>query len=132
MRVYYSRLLKQVDLEGMEVIIYRATIPKRSLRHRKYEAGEILCNALNHNWQTAKELSIKTGIRFHQAVKLLQIVMQTHDIEVKHIEWIDGKRRHRGYTMYRKRKDMASIYNAILGFKPHPVAAGVVHKCKDE
>lgn len=92
------------------------------------EAKDILLRAINNTWQTAEAISVKTGIRYHQAAKLLLMLSGEPNIEIKRVDFIDSKKRVKCKYLYRKQKDMASVYNEILGFKSPPIhAVGRVH-----
>jgi hypothetical protein len=114
---------------------YRGVFVRKSLRQRKLDHMQLLNSAIDGTWQTSFELSKKTGISFHQAVKLLQIAKWDFDIEVKHEEWIDERKRKRSRSLYRRRSDGMSLLNSIFGRKPAvlPATAPVrIHICKDD
>ena len=130
MRVYYSKvtinnpLITELDAK----IIYRCSVIKRTPKNRKMEAKDILLRSINNTWQTAEAISIKTGIRYHQAAKLLLMLSGEKDVEIKRVDFVDSKKRIKSKYLYRKQKDMASIYNSILGFtNPLVHVAGRVH-----
>lgn len=115
---------------------YRGVFARKSLRQRKLDGMELLNSAIDGNWQNAFELSKKTGLVFHQAVKLLQIAQHQYDIEVKHEEWIDNRKRKRTRALYRRKTDgMSTLLASIFGHRP--IAAPIphtvqIHICKDD
>ncbi len=130
MRVYYSKVTINNPLitELNVSVTYRCSVIKRTPKNRKMEAKDILLRAINNTWQTAEAISVKTGIRYHQAAKLLLMLQNEKDVEIKRVDFEDSKHRIRSRYFYRKQKDMASIYNEILGFKvPIAHVAGRVH-----
>lgn len=112
---------------------YRGIFPRKSARQRKLDRMDLLDCAITGQWQTALELSQKTSIPFHQAVKLLQIAQWRFDIETKRIDWIDERKRHRTKTLYRRKHNTNPLYS-IFGIKPvqAPVGIGRVHICRDD
>jgi hypothetical protein len=115
---------------------YRGVFVRKSLRQRKLDSMGLLNSAIDGNWQTAFELSQKTGIAFHQSVKLLQIAKWQYDIEVKHEEWIDNRKRKRSRALYRRKTDgMSTLLASIFGHRPIPVPTPHtvrIHICKDD
>jgi hypothetical protein len=114
---------------------YRGIFARKSLRQRKLDNMYLLNSVIDGNWQTSFEISQKTGIAFHQAVKLLQIAKWDCDIEVKHEEWIDNRKRKRSRALYRRRGNVMSLLNSIFGHPApvEPLAANVrIHICRDD
>lgn len=114
---------------------YRGLFPRKSLRQKKLDNIEMLNNAIDGSWQTASELSNKTGIGFHQAVKLLQIAVWNYDIDTKVEEWVDRRHRQRSRTLYRRKFKPMGLYG-IFGHQVHEVPCCAVnmrvHVCKDD
>lgn len=122
------------DATLVQVKRYKGLFPRKSARQRKMDRMELLNFAIDGQWQTALELSRKTTIPFHQAVKLLQIAQWRFDIETKRIDWIDERKRHRTKTLYRRKHNVSSLCS-ILGMRAVAVPAHVkarVHVCKDD
>lgn len=114
---------------------YRGLFPRKSIRQRKLNKIELLNNAIGGEWQTALELSTRTGIKFHQSVKLLQLAVGKYDIETKVEDWIDHRKRQRSRTLYRRKKNIWGLYANIFGHKliETPVQMNArVHLCRDD
>lgn len=112
---------------------YRVIFFCKSAKERKADRMELLNIAIDGQWQTALELSRKTSIPFHQAVKLLQIAQWRFDIETKRIDWIDERKRQRTKTLYRRKHNVTGLC-ALFGMKVIEVPKGVgrVHICRDD
>jgi hypothetical protein len=112
---------------------YRGFFSRKSVRQRKLDRMELLNIAISGQWQTALELSRKTSIPFHQAVKLLQIAQWRFDIETKRIDYIDERKRQRTKTLYRRKHNITGLA-ALFGMRAVDVPKGVgrVHICRDD
>jgi hypothetical protein len=118
------------------IMRYRGMFPRKSLKQRKLDKVEQLNSAIDGTWQTALQLSTKTGIRFHQSVKLLQLAVGKYDIETKVEDWIDHRQRQRSRTLYRRKTNLLSLYDSIFGRQvievPNCPINARVHVCRDD
>jgi hypothetical protein len=125
------------DEIGTLVVRYRGRFPRKSRKQRKLDNIKRLNDAINGEWQNAKELSMKTGIRYFEAFKLLQTVLWNYyDIEVKEEEWIDERYRQRKRRFYRKKAAPMGLYATIFGVKVPAVPCCEAntrrHVCRDD
>lgn len=116
------------------IMRYRGWLPRKTQKIKNAENLKLLNSMISGEWQNAKELSDKTGVRFHQAVRLLKIAAYDNNLETKLEEWIDDKHRSRVRTLYRKQKRGDLLLAEIMGMKvydgPHSAANTRKHVCR--
>lgn len=117
-------------------VLYRGIISCKTQTQRKKDKIELLNSAINNTWQSAAELSKKTGMSFHQAYKLLPVAVQSYDIDTKQYEWVDKKWRHISRTLYRRKRAMTYLSDTMFGARipdvPCCAANTRRHVCMDD